>query len=186
MRYMILSYQCVITTLLQVKNWVKELKRQLGTDIVLTIVGNKIDLVDETSSSSSSSQQPTTSHVTVAEAETYARNVGARHFTTSAKENVGVEELFYELASMMIERSDAKAQQNANNAAPDAAVAGQRSSLRRLNASVLRVEGADDGAVVLDDGATTTATNRSRCCGGTVPATGAAGDGGEGRYGENG
>lgn len=28
----------------QVKNWVKELKKMLGSDIVLAIVGNKIDL----------------------------------------------------------------------------------------------------------------------------------------------
>lgn len=31
----------------KVKNWVKELKRMLGTDIVLIIVGNKIDLQDK-------------------------------------------------------------------------------------------------------------------------------------------
>lgn len=28
----------------KVKNWVKELKKMLGSDIVLAIVGNKIDL----------------------------------------------------------------------------------------------------------------------------------------------
>ena len=28
----------------KVKNWVKELKKMLGSDIVLTIVGNKLDL----------------------------------------------------------------------------------------------------------------------------------------------
>jgi Ras-related protein Rab-21 len=28
----------------KVKNWVKELKKMLGTDIVIFIVGNKIDL----------------------------------------------------------------------------------------------------------------------------------------------
>lgn len=29
---------------MQVKNWVKELKKMLGNDISLVIVGNKIDL----------------------------------------------------------------------------------------------------------------------------------------------
>lgn len=29
---------------IQVKNWVKELKKMLGTDICLVIVGNKVDL----------------------------------------------------------------------------------------------------------------------------------------------
>lgn len=28
----------------KVKNWVKELKKMLGSEIVLTIVGNKVDL----------------------------------------------------------------------------------------------------------------------------------------------
>lgn len=31
----------------QVKNWVKELKKMLGPDIVLVIAGNKIDLEHE-------------------------------------------------------------------------------------------------------------------------------------------
>lgn len=34
----------VCTTLLQARNWIKELRRMLGDDIVVCIVGNKIDL----------------------------------------------------------------------------------------------------------------------------------------------
>lgn len=146
----------------------KELKRQLGTDIVLTIVGNKIDLIG------GGSQQ--SAHVPSAEAEAYARSVGARHFNTSAKDNVGVEELFYELANMMIQMSDAKAAMAAASSSDAASL--RRSTPRRLNnGNALRVEGAyedDVGAVALGDG--TTAANRSRCCGGV--AAGAAGDGG--------
>ena len=43
--------------ILQVKNWVKELRRMLGNEVVLCIVGNKIDMEKER-------------HVTVEEAET--------------------------------------------------------------------------------------------------------------------
>lgn len=32
---------------MQVKNWVKELKKMLGPDIILLIAGNKIDLEHE-------------------------------------------------------------------------------------------------------------------------------------------
>lgn len=31
----------------------------------------------------------------------YAESVGAKHFQTSAKENIGVEELFYQLTNMV-------------------------------------------------------------------------------------
>jgi Ras-related protein Rab-21 len=31
----------------KVKNWVKELKKMLGSEIVLAIVGNKIDLIKD-------------------------------------------------------------------------------------------------------------------------------------------
>lgn len=44
--------------LLQVKNWVKELRKMLGNDICLCIAGNKIDLEKER-------------HVSVADAEAY-------------------------------------------------------------------------------------------------------------------
>lgn len=47
-----------MTCVLQVKNWVKELKKVLGSDISLIITGNKIDLEKER-------------NVTVEEAERY-------------------------------------------------------------------------------------------------------------------
>lgn len=36
-----------ISVLLKVKNWVKELRKMLGSEIVLIIAGNKIDLEHE-------------------------------------------------------------------------------------------------------------------------------------------
>lgn len=60
----------------------------LGSDIVLTIVGNKIDLKNDI-------------NVPLETAESYAQSVGATHFETSAKNNIGVEELFLELTELV-------------------------------------------------------------------------------------
>lgn len=85
----------------KVKNWVKELKKMLGSDIVLAIAGNKIDLEHERS-------------VLLEEAESYANMVGAKHYYTSAKLNHGVEELFLDLTREMLQRCEQNAQVNVN------------------------------------------------------------------------
>ncbi|XP_076445228.1 ras-related protein Rab-21-like [Babylonia areolata] len=77
----------------KVKNWVKELRRMLGQDVTLCIVGNKTDLEKDR-------------HVPVQEAEAYAASVNAKHFHSSAKLNRGIEELFLDLSKNMIEKSD--------------------------------------------------------------------------------
>ncbi|XP_004845153.1 ras-related protein Rab-21 [Heterocephalus glaber] len=74
----------------KVKNWVKELRKMLGNEICLCIVGNKIDLEKER-------------HVSIQEADSYAESVGAKHYHTSAKQNKGIEELFLDLCKRMIE-----------------------------------------------------------------------------------
>ncbi|XP_063837436.1 ras-related protein Rab-21 [Ostrinia nubilalis] len=81
----------------KVKNWVKELKKMLGSDIVLVIAGNKIDLEHDRT-------------VPLEEAESYATMVGAKHFYTSAKLNQGVEDLFLELTREMSERLERNSQ----------------------------------------------------------------------------
>ncbi|CAH2034488.1 unnamed protein product, partial [Iphiclides podalirius] len=81
----------------KVKNWVKELKKMLGSDIVLIIAGNKIDLEHERT-------------VPLEEAESYSAMVGAKHYYTSAKLNQGVEELFLDLTREMVERFDQNSQ----------------------------------------------------------------------------
>ncbi|KAK7107601.1 ras-related protein Rab-21-like [Littorina saxatilis] len=77
----------------KVKNWVRELRRMLGQDVTLCIVGNKTDLEKDR-------------HVPVQEAEAYAASVNAKHFHSSAKLNRGIEELFLDLSKGMIEKSD--------------------------------------------------------------------------------
>ncbi len=57
----------------------------LGNDIVLCIVGNKIDLEKDR-------------HVPLQTAEEYAQSVNAKLYHTSAKSNKGIEELFNDLA----------------------------------------------------------------------------------------
>ena len=56
----------------RVKNWVKELRQMAGKDIIIALVGNKIDMERHR-------------RVTDAEANEYAASVGAELFGTSAK-----------------------------------------------------------------------------------------------------
>jgi len=73
----------------KVKNWVKELRKMLGQDICLCIVGNKADMEKNRT-------------VEQATAERYAETVGAVHFNTSAKLNRGIEEMFLDLTKRMM------------------------------------------------------------------------------------
>lgn len=119
----------------KVKNWVKELKKMLGTDIVITIVGNKTDL-----------DKDRTVHID--EAQSYAQAVGATFFETSAKQNEGIEELFLELTTLMIQHSDLKE--------------AKASSLKRNNSvrssNRLIVDDSDDNSAEMNS------TSGSRCC----------------------
>eukprot|EP01031_Cornospumella_fuschlensis_P031872 gene31871-38537_t len=78
----------------KVKNWVKELRKIVGNDIILVIAGNKIDLEKNR-------------HVNEEEAARYAESVGALHFQTSAKANKGLDDVFNALAQKMLERKGA-------------------------------------------------------------------------------
>uniref|UniRef100_A0A3B3QPU6 Ras-related protein Rab-21 n=2 Tax=Paramormyrops kingsleyae TaxID=1676925 RepID=A0A3B3QPU6_9TELE len=87
----------------KVKNWVKELRKMLGNEISLCIVGNKIDLEKER-------------NVSIQEAEGYAESVGAKHYHTSAKLNKGIEELFLDLCKRMMETAQADERAKGNGA----------------------------------------------------------------------
>lgn len=77
-----------IDSFTKVQNWVRELRSVVGPDIVLCIAGNKCDLERQR-------------QVELADAEAYAKGVGAHHFLTSAKTGRGVEEVFLDLAKSM-------------------------------------------------------------------------------------
>jgi len=73
----------------KVKNWVRELRKMLGNSVSIAIVGNKSDLERSRA-------------VNNDEAEKYAQTVGAKHYSTSAKLNKGLDELFLDLAKSML------------------------------------------------------------------------------------
>ncbi|KAL6076940.1 Ras-related protein Rab-21 [Balamuthia mandrillaris] len=75
---------------IKVKNWVKELRSQLGKSVTLAIVGNKVDLEKQSRA------------VNEEEALEYAKSVGAEHYYTSAKLNKGIDELFLDLSRRML------------------------------------------------------------------------------------
>ncbi|XP_056634923.1 ras-related protein Rab-21-like [Diorhabda carinulata] len=85
----------------KVKSWVKELRKMLGSDISLVIVGNKSDLEKDR-------------HVDLEVAKTYAEKVKAMHYQTSAKLNEGVEEMFLALTQKMLDEAKLKAAQEIN------------------------------------------------------------------------
>ena len=65
----------------------KELNERAGADIRIVIVGNKIDLDDH--------------QVSRDEAQDYARGLGLVYYEVSAKQNMGVDELFKDLAKKL-------------------------------------------------------------------------------------
>uniref|UniRef100_A0A6M2DDA3 Ras-related protein Rab-21 n=1 Tax=Xenopsylla cheopis TaxID=163159 RepID=A0A6M2DDA3_XENCH len=101
----------------KVKNWVKELKKMLGSEIVLIIVGNKLDLEHDR-------------NVSIEEAESYAAQVGAKHFQTSAKLNEGIEDLFSTLTREMLNHAALQQEKQASSLA-------RTSSTRRTNVVIV-------------------------------------------------
>jgi len=77
----------------KVKTWVRELRKIVGNDIVIAVAGNKIDLEKNR-------------HVNEQDAVTYAEQVGATHYHTSAKLNKGLEEAFLHISRNMLERKE--------------------------------------------------------------------------------
>lgn len=130
------------------KSWVKELQRQANSNIIIALVGNKIDLLTPEDSSSSSttpsaegsasegveSTEATTESegegaeetpivkraIPREEAEAYAKEAGLLFFETSAKTGAGVEEVFTEIAKKipMDEILAQRARQNAASTGP--------------------------------------------------------------------
>lgn len=71
------------------KNWIQELHRNVQDPIILTLVGNKLDL---------------TAHRTVShnEAFLFATSIGASYFETSSETNQGLDQVFLFIASGLI------------------------------------------------------------------------------------
>ena len=117
------------TSLTKAKRWVEELQRQASPGIVIALVGNKLDLCNESSSLSASSLSGTTitttdeaaderdgdllpsssgddddaRKVSTAEAKSYADDEGLLFFETSAKTGSNVSEVFAAIANAIPE-----------------------------------------------------------------------------------
>ncbi|EIW72575.1 hypothetical protein TREMEDRAFT_66953 [Tremella mesenterica DSM 1558] len=101
------------------KAWVKELQRQANPNIIIALVGNKLDLVSDTPSEpptdgleverdeedeettpkpAEKTEEGDSRQVSIAEAETYAKECGLLFFEASAKVGTNVNEVFTEIA----------------------------------------------------------------------------------------
>jgi small GTP-binding protein len=68
------------------KHWVKELQKQADSNIIIALVGNKVDLAEHRA-------------VSVQDAQAYAEENGILCMETSAKTAVNVNELFVTIGS---------------------------------------------------------------------------------------
>lgn len=97
-------------SLVKAKSWVKELQRQAAPNIVIALAGNKVDLASKR-------------EVSTQEAEAYAQDAGLLYTETSAKDNIGITELFTEIASKvpldLVMANQKKEGINLNKDAPD-------------------------------------------------------------------
>ncbi|UXI16135.1 ras-related protein Ral-A [Sarcoptes scabiei] len=81
-------------SLAKVKVWIKELRKILGSDVCLAIVGNKIDLLD-------GQDRQQLNNALITEAKNLAKTANATHYCTSAKANFGIDDLFINLTKQM-------------------------------------------------------------------------------------
>ncbi|CAG8979567.1 hypothetical protein HYALB_00013451 [Hymenoscyphus albidus] len=104
------------TSLVKAKHWVAELQRQASPGIVIALVGNKLDLTNETTSSNPLGDDTDTDaaegeddgdarKVSTAEAKSYAEEEGLLFFETSAKTGINVTEVFTAIANAIPETS---------------------------------------------------------------------------------
>lgn len=104
------------TSLIKAKHWVAELQRQASPGIVIALVGNKLDLTNETSSNNTLSEDGEEAaegeeadgdarKISTAEAKAYAEEEGLLFFETSAKLGTNVTEVFTAIANAIPETS---------------------------------------------------------------------------------
>ncbi|XP_054159801.1 ras-related protein Rab-21-like [Oppia nitens] len=107
-------------SLSKVKSWVKELRKIRGNNVVLTIVGNKIDLL------SLEQQNNFANNELIAEAMKYSQSVNATHYCTSAKKNRGIDDLFLDLTKKMMAKSQSSQEQTQFKSRSTMSGSGQR------------------------------------------------------------
>jgi len=105
------------TSLIKAKHWVAELQRQASPGIVIALVGNKLDLTNETNASNTLGEDGDgeaaegedadgdARKISTAEAKSYAEEEGLLFFETSAKLGTNVTEVFTAIANAIPETS---------------------------------------------------------------------------------
>ena len=76
----------------KVRTWVEELRLYLSRDTPIAIAGNKCDMASN-------------KQVDEDEASSYAQEVKAKHFYTSAKTGKGIDELFHDVTKAILRRN---------------------------------------------------------------------------------
>ncbi|KAI3925186.1 hypothetical protein MKW92_003224 [Papaver armeniacum] len=76
---------------IRVRNWVKELQQMASKSIIMAIAANKSDLVRA-------------KKFNLEEAESYATSIGAKLFMTSAKIGTGIDEVFLDIATRVLQK----------------------------------------------------------------------------------
>lgn len=98
------------TSLIKAKHWVAELQRQASPGIVIALVGNKLDLTNESSAADGEEAEDgeesgDARKVSTEEGKSYAEEESLLFFETSAKTGHNVTEVFTAIANAIPETS---------------------------------------------------------------------------------
>ncbi|KAK0653845.1 ras family-domain-containing protein [Cercophora samala] len=131
------------TSLIKAKHWVAELQRQASPGIVIALVGNKLDLTNDSAGAdgegAGGGDGEDARKVTTEEAKTYAEEEGLLFFETSAKTGYNVTEVFTAIANAIPETSLKTAR------GPGASAAAARTEEQRVNLNGPRDPNAKEG-----------------------------------------
>eukprot|EP01121_Diplochlamys_sp_Union-15-3_P015255 TRINITY_DN5004_c0_g1_i2.p1 TRINITY_DN5004_c0_g1~~TRINITY_DN5004_c0_g1_i2.p1 ORF type:complete len:182 (+),score=27.23 TRINITY_DN5004_c0_g1_i2:53-598(+) len=85
---------CDTNSFLKMKDWALELQTNIQEDIILVLVGNKLDRIEK---------NPENRKVSKDDALTYASTINATYCEVSAKINKGIEEIFLTIGNKVLE-----------------------------------------------------------------------------------
>ncbi|KAK4639663.1 Vacuolar protein sorting-associated protein 21 [Podospora bellae-mahoneyi] len=131
------------TSLIKAKHWVAELQRQASPGIVIALVGNKLDLTNDSAGGdgegAGAGDGEDARKVTIEEAKSYAEEEGLLFFETSAKTGYNVTEVFTAIANAIPETSLKTAR------GPGASSTAARTEEQRVNLNGPRDPNAKEG-----------------------------------------
>ncbi|KAH8894763.1 ras-domain-containing protein [Thozetella sp. PMI_491] len=131
------------TSLIKAKHWVAELQRQASPGIVIALVGNKLDLTNDSADGGDSAGGDGAGDarkVSTEEAKAYADEEGLLFFETSAKTGHNVTEVFTAIANAIPETS-----LKSTRGAAGGAAAGRGTEEQRVNLNGPRDPNAKEG-----------------------------------------